>query len=221
MSPRLHAGLIMATICAVAVGLASCSSGTGSSSSTTGTSSSPAGDDAATSEAAPQAPAPEQTSQEQPQAPQGKPGVELASLPVGGSGPSQNPDCVEVRWSDPAFRDGVQIVIIGVDVMGDFTEVGTSCQTPCRDYVFTSDQGRCQVRVGYVVPQSPRDLNGTVGLQGSCIAPDDATCQKVKDDAANAPGHLVRLFVSQDDLPQNPGNGSESSASESSSGSGG
>jgi hypothetical protein len=211
----------MATICAVAVGLASCSSGTGSSSSTTGTSSSPAGDDAATSEAAPPAPAPEQTSQEQPQAPQGKPAVVLASLPVGGSGPGDNPDCVDVRWSDPAFRDGVKIVITGVDVEGDFTEQGTSCQTPCRDYVFTSDQGRCQVRVGYVVPQSPHNLNGTVGLQGSCIAPDDATCQKVKDDAANAPGHLVRLFVSQDDLPQNPGNGSESSTSQSSGGSGG
>ncbi len=112
-------------------------------------------------------------------------------------------------------------MITGVDVKGDFTEVGTSCQTPCRNYVFSSDQGSCQVGIGYAIPQKPRDLNGTVGLQGSCIAPDDATCQKVKDDAANAPGHLVRLFVSQDDLPQNPGNGSESSASESSGGSGG
>ncbi len=219
MSPRLHAGLIMATICAVAVGLASCSSGTGSSSSTTGTSSSPAGDDAATSAAGPQAPAPEQTSQEQPQAPQGKPGVELASLPVGGSGPGDNPDCVDVSWSDPAFRDGVKIVITGVDVKGDFTEQGTSCQTPCRNYVFTSDQGSCQVRVGYAIPQPPRDLNGTVGLEGTCIAPDDATCEKVKEDAANAPGHLVHLGVSKDELPQNPGNGSESSASESSGGS--
>jgi hypothetical protein len=225
MSPRLHAGLVMATICAVAVGLAACSSGTSSSSSTTGTSSSPAGADAATSDAAPPPPAPEQTGQEQPQAPQGKPAVELASLPVGGGGPNQNPDCVGVSWSDPAFRDGVKIVITGVDVKGDFTEVGTSCQTPCRNYVFTSDQGTCQVQVGYAIPEQPRDLSGTVGLRGDCVAPDDATCQKVKVDAENAPGHLVQLRVSAEDLPQNPGNGGGSqeggSQSESSSGSGG
>ena len=221
MSPRLHAGLVMATICAVAVGLAACSSGTGSSSSTTGTSSSAAGVDAATSEAAPPAPAPEQTNPEQPQAPQGKLAVELAALPVGGSGPSQNPDCVAVGWSDPAFRDGVEIVITGVDVTGDFTEVGTSCQTPCRGYVFSSDQGSCQVQVGYAIPDPPRDLSGTVELSGNCVAPDDATCQKVKEDVKNAPGHVVHLGVSADQLPQNPGNGSESSASESSSGSGG
>jgi hypothetical protein len=221
MALRRPLNLVMSAMCGVllAAGAVACGSGSGSTSSTTANSSSQAGDESsATSEAAPP---PEQTNPEQPQAPQRKPGVELASLPVGGSGPSQNPDCVEVRWSDPAFRDGVKIVITGVDVKGDFTEVGTSCQTPCRNYIFSSDQGVCQVGVGYAIPQQPRELNGTVGLLGNCVAPDDATCQKVKDDVANAAGHLVQLHVSEDELSQNPGNGSESSASQISSGSGG
>jgi len=206
----LHA--IITAMCGVLItaGAAACSGGSGSSSATTASSGSQAGADAATSEAAP---APEQTNPEQPQPPQGKPGVEVVSLPVGGGGPSQNPDCVDVRWSDPAFRDGVKIVISDVRVTGDFEEQGTSCDTPCRNYVFSSDQGSCQVRVGYAIPQTPRDLNGTVELGGNCVAPDDATCQKVKEDVANAPGHVVHLGVSADELPQNPGNGAGSQSS--------
>jgi hypothetical protein len=212
MAYRRPLHVIITAMCGVliAAGAAACSGGSGSSSATTASSGSQAGADAATSEAAP---APEQTNPEQPQPPQGKPGVEVVSLPVGGGGPSQNPDCVDVRWSDPAFRDGVKIVISDVRVTGDFEEQGTSCDTPCRNYVFSSDQGSCQVRVGYAIPQTPRDLNGTVELGGNCVAPDDATCQKVKEDVANAPGHVVHLGVSADELPQNPGNGAGSQSS--------
>jgi hypothetical protein len=206
MAERRPLHVLVTALCGVliAAGAAACSGGSGSSSATTASS----GADAATSEAAP---APEQTNPEQPQPPQGKPGVEVVSLPVGGGGPSQNPDCVDVRWSDPAFRDGVKIVISDVRVTGDFEEQGTSCDTPCRNYVFSSDQGSCQVRVGYAIPQTPRDLNGTVELGGNCVAPDDATCQKVKEDVANAPGHVVHLGVSADELPQNPGNSASQS----------
>lgn len=216
MTRRRPLNLVMTAICGVLLaGAAACSSGgtSASSSASTASSGSQAGADAATSEAAPPAPAPEQTNPEQPQPPQGKPGVEVVSLPVGGGGPSQNPDCVDVRWSDPAFRDGVKIVISDVRVTGDFEEQGTSCDTPCRNYVFSSDQGSCQVRVGYAIPQTPRDLNGTVELGGNCVAPDDATCEKVKEDVANAPGHVVHLGVSADELPQNPGNGAGSQSS--------
>jgi len=206
MAERRPLHVLVTALCGVliAAGAAACSGGSGSSSATTASS----GADAATSEAAP---APEQTNPEQPQPPQGKPGVEVVSLPVGGGGPSQNPDCIDVRWSDPAFRDGVKIVISDVRVTGDFEEQGTSCDTPCRNYVFSSDQGSCQVRVGYAIPQTPRDLNGTVELGGNCVAPDDATCQKVKEDVANAPGHVVHLGVSADELPQNPGNSASQS----------
>ena len=214
MAERRPLHVFVIAICGVliAAGAAACSSGGSSTSSTT---SAAAGESQQTEEALPPPPA-ESTGAEQPQNQQNQPSVTLASLPVGGSGPSQNPDCVQVSWSDPAFRDGVKIVITDVDVEGDFKEQGTSCQTPCRGYVFTSDQGSCQVRVGYDIPESPRDLSGTIGLSGNCVAPDDATCQKVEEDIKNAPGHLVHLGVSADQLPQNPGDGagSESSGSQ-------
>jgi hypothetical protein len=211
MANRRPLHVVMTAMCGVllAVGAAACSSGGTSSSSTT---SAGAVESQQTEESLPPPP-PESTGAEQPQSQQNQPSVTLAALPVGGGGPSQNPDCVDVRWSDPAFRDGVKIVISDVRVTGDFEEQGTSCDTPCRNYVFSSDQGSCQVRVGYAIPQTPRDLNGTVELGGNCVAPDDATCQKVKEDVANAPGHVVHLGVSADELPQNPGNGAGSQSS--------
>src|SRR6185437_471939 len=214
MTRRRPLNLVMTAICGVLLaGAAACSSG-GTSASSTATSA--AVESQQTEDSLPPPP-PESTGPEQPQSQQNQLSVEVASLPVGGSGPSQNPDCVDVGWSDPAFRDGVKIVITGVFVKGDFKEQGTSCETPCRNYVFSSDQGSCQVRVGYDVPQPPRDLKGTVELGGDCVAPDDATCQKVKEDVKNAPGHVVQLNVSVDQLPQSPGNGagSESGASQS------
>ena len=228
MTLRRPLYLVMTAICGVLLaGAAACSSGGTSTSSTT----SAAAVQAEGTEESLAPPPAESTGAEQPQSQQNQPSVTLASLPVGGGGPSQNPDCVDVRWSDPAFRDGVKIVITDVLVKGDFEEQGTSCQTPCRNYVFNSGEGSCQVRVGYAIPNPPHDLEGTVELSGNCVAPDDATCQKVKEDVANAPGHVVHLGVSADQLPQGQGNGAgsesggsqgeSSSSAESSSGSSG
>jgi hypothetical protein len=123
----------------------------------------------------------------------------LPSLPVGGVVPlTDNPSCVQVGWSGNPIPDGVRIMITGVDVKGDNGDVheasGVSCQPSCHDYVLAAGTGGCQVAVGWT-PNSPtKELWGTIGLDGKCIAPDQPTCDQMKATLASHGGR-VSVFV--------------------------
>jgi hypothetical protein len=60
-------------------------------------------------------------------------------------------------------------------------------------YIFTSGNGPCNANIAPVKPSSPRFLNGAVYLSGDCIAPDEVTCQQVKEALDKASGARVSL----------------------------
>jgi hypothetical protein len=191
----------MTAMCGVllAAGAAACSSGGTSSSSTTSAT-------AAQSEEALSAPPPESTGAEQPQSQQNQPSVTLAALPVGGNGEvfeDSNPKCVSVNLTGLTLPDSVRIKITMVLIAkntdtdtADFALVGDGggCpDNPCPGYIFTSGNGPCNANIAPVKPSSPRFLDGAVYLSGDCIAPDEVTCQQVKDAVAKASGARVSL----------------------------
>lgn len=161
----------------VIAGISACGGG-GSPSAATTASVAAAEEPAPSAQEAAPAPQEETTGPEQPQAQQNQPAVQLASLPVGGSTEfDHSPECVPVSWSGTPLGDGVKFRITDVDLRGDFQAASADgCQDPCQGYVFVSGNGPCQANVAWVQPKTARDLVGSLGLRGQCIAPDAATC---------------------------------------------
>ena len=121
------------------------------------------------------------------------PAVELAALPVGGSGSlsSSSPKCVDVSWSGQALRDGVQ----DPDHRGRrhrrFRGSRRRRRLPGpmpRQHVRHGQRKvQCQGRLEETARHRD-DLHGRAGLaRRQCVAPDAVTCQQVQS-AVNATG---------------------------------
>jgi hypothetical protein len=225
MAIRRPLNLVMSAMCVVLLmtGAAACGNG-GTTTSGGATDAAVQSNQTEESQAAPPA---ESTGAEQPQSQQNQPAVELAALPVGGSGGvDSSPTCLSVSWTGQALPDGVQFRITQVVVTGDFAAVGGGggCENPCPGHIFLSDTGHCNAKIAWTKPPGPHGLQGALGLIGGCVAPDAVTCHQVRG-AVSERGQAQLIQLTAQAVEPEPGSSSSSeegqSSAESSSGSSG
>jgi hypothetical protein len=153
------------------------------------------------------------TAVEKPQAPrQGNPGVQLASLPVGGTGPdSQGPDgvrCVTVNWSPSsdasALKEGYAVVVATVEVPAEYSQAEGGCAgPPCVGHIFRPSSLACEVSI------RPSDASKTelgtkskdLSMTGQVLCPDQGSAL-CKDFTARVDSDPRRVTVT---LPVAPG----------------
>jgi len=135
------------------------------------------------------------TALEKPQQPKGgNPGIEVATLPVGGAPPTpESPEpgtaqCLTVGWSPSsgpkALTAGVSVKVLDVIIEG--YDTGTECPgSPCVDYVFSVSENSCDVSLTPTdesktergAPEVPVKVSGRV----LCTDPGGASCQAFED----------------------------------------
>lgn len=132
---------------------------------------------------------------EKPQQPRGgNPGIEVATLPVGGAPPApESPEpgtaqCLTVGWSPSsgpkALTPGVSVEVLDVTIEG--YDTGTGCPgAPCADHVFSVSDSSCDVSLTPTdesktergAPEVPVKVSGQV----LCTDPGGASCRAFED----------------------------------------
>ncbi|MDQ1535759.1 MAG: hypothetical protein QOE58_152 [Actinomycetota bacterium] len=141
------------------------------------------------------------TAPEQPQPPQeGKPGVSLATLPIGGNDSAGGP-CVQVNWSGGDIPEGFGEKVESVSFEPDaYQQSDSGCPGPaCIGHTFKASELECDLAIKPADPSATARSDTdqvNVSMQGSVVCPDPGAAQcKTFDDSVRGQTSVVTVAL--------------------------